>query len=163
MTTWTLGSYDTAVLNETVVPADSGYPGNCEYVLSNAVDLRGEIVVANDVVQCLAIPAHTLVESVWIQVDTADTSATDLDFGFTSVDADGFLDGASLAATGIILEPAGKPSKLRGQITGGTGAQGIFTHAADTIDCLCNTMTTTTATTGGKFRIYAKCFTPRAI
>lgn len=162
MTTWTLGSYDTAVLNETVVPADSGYPGSCEYILWNTVDLRGELVVAADIVQCLAIPAHTLVEAVWIYVDTADATATDLDFGFAT-DPDGFLDGASLAATGLILEPAGKPSKLRGQITGGTGAQGEFHHAADTIDCVPNTMTTTTSTTGGKFRIYAKCFTPRAI
>jgi hypothetical protein len=152
---------DLCTANETIVPADSGTLGNCEYVLSNTVDFRGYAVVGGtDTVECLAIPANTWVQAVWINVDRVDADVTDVDFG-SSNDLDGFLDGVSFATLGLVMNPVGPQSMLR-SMTGATG-HGWFFSSADTIDADVNTSHTTSSSSGAKIRVYAKCFTPRAI
>lgn len=158
------GTYaDVAQVNETVVPADSGTLGNCRYVLSNTVDFRGaNIVGGTDDVEVLKIPANTRVDEVWVYVDVADADVTDVDVGDGS-NKDGWLDGISFATTGLKPTPPGIYNRILGGNTGTTGYAGKFYLATDTIDIDVNTSHTTSSTSGAKIRVYASCFTPRAI
>ena len=160
MTTYTLGSYDDiALLNETVPPADAASLGNCEYVLSNRVNMRGGVIVGGtDLVECLKVPAGSWVKQVWVDVITADTDVTDVDFG-TQADPDGFLDGISFATTGIKLQPIGARALYKGG-TASTGAGEKIT-TADTIDADINTSHTTAPTSGAIIDVYALIFKPR--
>jgi hypothetical protein len=158
------GTYaDVAQINQTVVPADSGTLGNCRYVLCNTVDFRGAAIVGGtDDVEALKIPANTLVDAVWVSVDTADADITDVDLGDGS-NKDGWLDGISFASTGVKLTPPGVYNRILGGNTATTGFAGKFYLTADTIDIDVNTVHTTSSTSGAKIRVYASCFTPRAV
>jgi hypothetical protein len=117
------------------------------FVLENEIDFSAFATkpVQNDIVEVLAIPADTLVLRCWLDVSVLETGAADEDFGDTGVDADGFLDGVTIATTGK-KDGAGTEVYVL--------AAGKVFRTADTIDHLCKSAVTYDA---GKYKIKALC------
>ena len=89
------------------------------------------------------IPAYVLVEEVFMVVRTADADITDVDIGRYSTagvvaSVDGFVDGATLAATGLVRDLAGETYSKQDGTFGYMGtsdwAIGLYNNDAQTID-----------------------------
>ncbi len=105
-------------------------------------------VAANQLAQnktmgLMKVPAGVLVTEVLMRVKTTDTDVTDVDIGsFTTagvaVDADGFVDGATLAATGIVRDLAGEAYSPQDGTAGYSSTSnwiiGLTNNDADTIN-----------------------------
>lgn len=122
------------------------------YVLSNTVDMTDVIAdtsvtgAANDIVQCLAIPADTLVTSVILEVTTVSgVASSTIDIG-DGDDADGWDATVDANSTGL---------------TNGDGAfcmqtaGGKLYTTADTIDMTVNTASAVLSAL--EFKIWAVC------
>lgn len=81
-----------------------------------------------------AIPINTLIEKVWIVVDTAITGTTDLDVGDDD-DSDGFIDGSLSVTLGTVgaysLDAKVAGAYLRVQTAGATDAADIYVVRRD--------------------------------
>ncbi len=116
-----------------------------DVVLRKRVDFTAAAnqLAQNEIMALFKIPAFVLVEEVFMVVRTADTDITDVDIGsFTTagvaVSADGFMDGLSLAAEGLIRDLAGETYSPQDQTAGYMGTSdwvvGFTNKDAQTID-----------------------------
>ena len=109
-----------------------------------AATAKGSALAAADVIECLNVPANTLILNAGLEIITAlggESSDTTFDLG-TGVDADNFVDGfdADAAAAGAYAQNA-------------AAFQPIVAGTADTIDI--TIATATTAPTSGEVRVWA--------
>jgi len=124
---------------------------NKVYVLRNVVDLTADAIVENDVYQCLAIPADTLVMNVKVEIITAAVGTTlTMDIG----------DGSGVDSWDADVNGKGTAGTFTHSIVGTdayavAAAQGTFYDAADSIDVVMDVATAITA--GPKFAISALC------
>lgn len=121
------------------------------YVLAATIDLTGDVLVENDVYQCLAVPADTLVMNVKVEILTPAVGTTlTMDVGDGGgVDSwDANVDGKAVAGTFT-------HSVVGTDAYAAAAAQGKFYDAADSIDIVMDVATSITA--GPKFRISALC------
>jgi hypothetical protein len=110
-----------------------------------AATAKGSALAAADVIECINVPANTLILNAGIEVVTVlggESNDTTFDLGVTGVDADNFVDGfdADAAAAGAYAQNA-------------AAFQPIVIATADTIDLLITTATT--APTSGEVRVWA--------
>jgi hypothetical protein len=140
-----MGATFLTATNSTKKPWDADK--RAPFILENEIDFSDFATkpVQNDIVEALAIPADTLVLRAWVEVETGETGAADEDFGVTGDDADGFLDGITIATTGK-KDGAGTEAY--------PSAGGKVFRTADTIDHLCKSAVTYDA---GKYKIKALC------
>ena len=110
-----------------------------------AATAKGSALAAADIIECINVPANTLILNAGIEVITVtggESSDTTYDLGVTGVEADNFIDGfdGDAAAAGAYAQNA-------------AAYQPIVNATADTIDLLI--ATATTAPTSGVFRVWA--------
>lgn len=121
------------------------------YVVDKVIDFaaaataKGSALAAADVIECISVPANTVILNAGFEVITAaggESNDTTYDLGVTGVDADVFVDGfdGDAAAAGAYAQNA-------------AAFQPIVVGTADTIDI--TIATATTAPTGGKVRVWA--------
>ena len=110
-----------------------------------AATAKGSALAAADVIECINVPANTLILNAGFEVVTVlagESNDTTFDLGVTGVDADVFVDGfdADAATAGAYAQNA-------------AAFQPIVNATADTIDLLI--ATATTAPTSGEVRVWA--------
>jgi hypothetical protein len=119
---------------------------------ADAATAKGSALASADVIECLRVPAGTLVLQAGFEVTVVaagESSDTTVDLGVTGVAADRWVDGFDLDAAA-----AGAYGTLVGDGAAGAGAgPTLFFATADTIDLLL--ATATTAPTGGVVRVWA--------
>ena len=88
-----------ATYNVTGAGGTAGHPSNgrVPYLVENTIDvsaINGDAGAAqNDVIQCIDIPAETLIMEAGIEVITALSSSVTMDLGITGGDIDRYADG----------------------------------------------------------------------
>lgn len=110
-----------------------------------AATAKGSALAAADVIECISIPAESLVLNAGLEVVTAaggESADNAWDLGITGVDADVFVDGfdGDAAAAGAYAQNA-------------AAYQPVVVATADTIDLLIQAATT--APTSGVVRVWA--------
>lgn len=110
-----------------------------------AATAKGSALAAADVIECISVPAETLVLNAGFEVVTAaggESADNAWDLGVTGVDADVFVDGfdGDAAAAGAYAQNA-------------AAFQPVVIATADTIDLLIQAATT--APTSGVLRVWA--------
>ena len=110
-----------------------------------AATAKGSALAAADVIECISVPANTLILNAGIEVITVlggESSDTTFDLGVTTTEPDNFVDGfdADAAAAGAYAQNA-------------AAYQPLVIGTADTIDLLI--ATATTAPTSGVVRVWA--------
>jgi len=110
-----------------------------------AATAKGSALASADVIECINVPANTLILNAGMEVITVlggESNDTTFDLGVTGVDADNFVDGfdADAAAAGAYAQNA-------------AAYQPLVIGTADTIDLLI--ATATTAPTSGEVRVWA--------
>lgn len=121
------------------------YLVDVEVNFATAATAKGSALAASDVIECISVPANTLILNAGIEVLTVtggESSDTTYDLGVTGVEADNFIDGfdGDAAAAGAYAQNA-------------AAYQPLVNATADTIDLLI--ATATTAPTSGVFRVWA--------
>jgi hypothetical protein len=111
---------------------------------ATATTTKGSALAAADVLQVLDIPAETLIINAGYEVTAAITGDVTLDVGVTGIDADVFVDGATLAAATSVGAYAQNAAAFQPVVIGDT---------ADTLDVLI--ATSTTAVSAGTIRVWA--------
>jgi hypothetical protein len=140
----------------TVTTLAAGYTagrtaGSVPYLVDVNIDFaaaaaaKGSDLAAADIIQCINVPANTLILNAGIEVITVtggESSDTTYDLGVTGVEADNFVDGfdGDAATAGAYAQNA-------------AAYQPLVNATADTIDLLI--ATATTAPTSGVFRVWA--------
>ena len=140
----------------TVTTLAAGYTagrtaGSVPYLVDVSIDFaaaataKGTALAAADIIECISVPANTLILNAGIEVITVlggESSDVTFDLGVTSVDADNFVDGydADAATAGAYAQNA-------------AAYQPLVNATADTIDLLI--ATATTAPTSGVVRVWA--------
>jgi len=125
--------------------------GSVPYLADVSIDFaaaataKGSALAAADVIECINVPANTLILNAGIEVITVlagESNDTTFDLGVTGVEADNFIDGfdADAAVAGAYAQNA-------------AAYQPIVNATADTIDLLI--ATATTAPTSGVVRVWA--------
>ena len=93
-----------ATFDKTGKGGTTGHPANgrTPYMVENTIDfsVSGFQPAANDIVQCLDIPAESMVLNAGLEVLTASPSGVTLDLG-DGGDVDRFVDGHDSTATGL--------------------------------------------------------------
>lgn len=126
--------------------------GSVPYVVDKVIDFaaaataKGSALAAADVIECLSVPANTVILNAGFEVITVaggESSDNAWDLGVTGVDADVFVDGfdGDAAAAGAYAQNA---AAFQPVVIGAT---------ADTIDLLIQAATT--APTSGSLRVWA--------
>lgn len=110
-----------------------------------AATAKGSALAAADVIECISVPANTLILNAGIEVITVlggESNDTTFDLGVTTTEPDNFVDGfdADAAAAGAYAQNA-------------AAYQPLVIGTADTIDLLI--ATATTAPTSGVVRVWA--------
>jgi len=110
-----------------------------------AATAKGSALAAADVIECLSVPANTVILNAGFEVITVaggESSDNAWDLGVTGVDADVFVDGfdGDAAAAGAYAQNA-------------AAFQPVVIGTADTIDLLIQAATT--APTSGSLRVWA--------
>ena len=109
-----------------------------------AATAKGSALAAADIIECINVPANTLILNAGFEVITVlggESNDTALDLGVTGVDADVFVDGFDGdAAAGAYAQNA-------------AAFQPVVIATADTIDLLIQAATT--APTSGELRVWA--------
>jgi hypothetical protein len=105
---------------------------------------KGSALAAADVIQCISIPANSVIIAAGIEVITANSGSTvlTLDLGVTGADVDVFVDGFDFVAA-VAGDYASQPAAYAPHVVGNT---------ADTLDLLIASLTTTN--TGGVLRVF---------
>jgi len=111
-----------------------------------AATAKGSALAATDVIECISVPANTLILNAGFEVITAaggESADNAWDLGVTGIDPDAFVDGfdGDAAAAGAYAQNAAAFQPI---VIGGT---------ADTIDLLIQAATT--APTSGVVRVWA--------
>jgi hypothetical protein len=110
---------------------------------ATAATTKGSALAATDVIEVLDIPAESVVLSAGYEVTAAITGDVTVDVGVTGIDADNFIDGATLAAATAVGTYAQQAAAF----------QPIILQSADTLDVLI--ATSTTAISAGSIRVWA--------
>jgi hypothetical protein len=110
---------------------------------ATATTTKGSALAATDVIEVLDIPAESVVLSAGYEVTAAITGDVTVDVGVTGIDADNFIDGATLAAATAVGTYAQQAAAF----------QPIILQSADTLDVLI--ATSTTAISAGSIRVWA--------
>jgi hypothetical protein len=110
-----------------------------------AATAKGSALAAADVIECINVPANTLILNAGLEVITVlggESNDTTFDLGVTTTEPDNFVDGfdADAAAAGAYAQNA-------------AAYQPLVIGTADTIDLLI--ATATTAPTSGEVRVWA--------
>jgi hypothetical protein len=113
---------------------------------ATAATANGAALAAADVIECIRVPANTVILNAGIEITTVlggESNDTTFDLGVTGVDADVFVDGfdADAAAAGAYAQNAAAFQPI------------VIGATADTIDLLI--ATATTAPTSGVARVWA--------
>jgi hypothetical protein len=130
-----------ATYNKTGVGGTTGHPSNgrTPYLVENTIDIAAINSAAGtadgDVVQCLDIPAETLIMQAGVEVLTALSGSVTIDLGITGGDVDNFVDGDTNATGYSVL----------------TATANQVIASADTLDALL----AGAASTVGKIRVWA--------
>ena len=130
-----------ATYDLTAAGGTTGHPSNVRtpYLVENTIDvsaINGDAGAAqNDVIQCLDIPAETLIMEAGIEVITACSGSVTLDLGITGGDVDRYVDGDT-NATGFSAP---------------TATARTIVASADTLDVL----VLSADSTAGKIRVFA--------
>ena len=130
-----------ATYNVTAAGGTTGHPANgrTPYLVENTIDVsavNGDSGTADgDILQCLDIPAETLIMEAGVEVITALSSSATIDLGVTGADPDRYVDGDT-NATGFSTLTA-------------TARQ--IVASADTLDALI----AGAASSVGKIRVFA--------
>ena len=130
-----------ATYNVTGVGGTTGHPSNgrTPYMVENTIDVsavNGDAGLDDGgILQCIDIPAETLIMHAGVEVLTALTSSATIDVGVTGADPDRYVDGDT-NATGY--------STL-------TATARLIQASADTLDCLI----AGAAAAAGKIRVFA--------
>jgi hypothetical protein len=130
-----------ATYDKTGVGGTTGHPSNgrTPYLVENTIDIsaiNGAAGTADgDIVQCLDIPAETLIMQAGVEVLTALSGSVTIDLGITGVDADNFVDGDTNATGYSVL----------------TATANTVIASADTLDALL----AGAASSVGKIRVWA--------
>lgn len=125
--------------------------GSVPYFVDATIDFaaaataKGSALAAADVIECISVPANTLILNAGFEVITAaggESADNAWDLGVTGVDADVFVDGfdGDAAAAGAYAQNA-------------AAFQPVVIATADTIDLLIQAATT--APTSGVLRVWA--------
>jgi len=110
-----------------------------------AATAKGSALAAADIIECINVPANTLILNAGLEVITVlggESNDTTFDLGVTTTEPDNFVDGfdADAAAAGAYAQNA-------------AAYQPLVIGTADTIDLLI--ATATTAPTSGEVRVWA--------
>ena len=130
-----------ATYNVTGAGGTTGHPSNgrTPYLVENTIDvsaINGDSGAAqNDIIQCLDIPAETLIMEAGIEVITALSSSATMDLGITGGDVDRYVDGDTNATGYATL----------------TATARVVVATADTLDIL----TAGADSSAGKVRVWA--------
>ncbi len=130
-----------ATYNVTGAGGTTGHPSNgrTPYMVENTIDvsaINGDSGAAqNDIIQCLDIPAETLIMEAGIEVITALSSSVTMDLGITGGDVDRYVDGDT-NATGFSAP---------------TATARTIVASADTLDI----KVLDAASSAGKIRVFA--------
>ena len=130
-----------ATYDLTAAGGTTGHPSNgrTPYMVENTIDVSAinadSGAAQNDIIQCLDIPAETLIMEAGVEVITALSSSATIDLGITGGDADRYVDGDT-NATGF--------STL-------TATARVIVSSADTLDALI----AGAASSAGKIRVFA--------
>ena len=130
-----------ATYNVTAAGGTTGHPANgrTPYLVENTIDVsavNGDSGTADgDILQCLDIPAETLIMEAGVEVITALSSSATIDLGVTGADPDRYVDGDT-NATGF--------STL-------TATARVIVSSADTLDA----KIAGAASSAGKIRVFA--------
>ena len=130
-----------ATYNVTAAGGTTGHPANgrTPYLVENTIDVsavNGDSGTAvGDILQCLDIPAETLIMEAGVEVITALSSSATIDLGITGGDPDRYVDGDT-NATGF--------STL-------TNTARVIVASADTLDA----KIAGAASSAGKIRVFA--------
>lgn len=139
-----MGATFTKATNKTAKPHD--LEKRAPFVLSNILDFADGTQfptkpVNTDVVEAVAIPAKTMIQRAWVDVEVGETGGTDVDVGIGGA-ADHLLDGINISATG------------RKSAAGTNGGKTLILDAADTVDVLLNAAVTYDE---GKIKVSVLC------
>ena len=130
-----------ATYNVTAAGGTTGHPANgrTPYLVENTIDVSAvnsdSGTADGDILQCLDIPAETLIMEAGVEVITALSSSATIDLGITGGDPDRYVDGDT-NATGF--------STL-------TATARVIVASADTLDIL----TGGADSSAGKVRVWA--------
>ena len=130
-----------ATYDKTGVGGTTGHPSNgrTPYLVENTIDISAINSAAGtadgDVVQCLDIPAETLIMQAGVEVLTALSGSVTIDLGITGGDVDNFVDGDTNATGYSVL----------------TATANQVIASADTLDALL----AGAASSVGKIRVWA--------
>ena len=111
--------------------------------LAAAVTAKGSALAASDVIEALQIPAQSIVLAAGFEVITAATGSCTVSLGVTGVTAAAYV--SAFAVTGS--------ASVGDYATPATAGYPIVTKAADTLDLLLVTETTTLS--AGSIRVFA--------
>lgn len=123
--------------------------GRLPYVVEKTIDFaaattaKGSALAAADVIEAIDVPAQSVVLNAGYEVTATITGDVTIDAGITGVDADVFVDGATLAAATSVGAFAQNAAAYQPVVLG----------SADTIDLLI--ATSTTAISAGTVRVWA--------
>ena len=130
-----------ATYNVTAAGGTTGHPANgrTPYLVENTIDVsavNGDSGTADgDILQCLDIPAETLIMEAGVEVITALSSSATIDLGITGGDPDRYVDGDTNAAGFSTL----------------TATARVIVASADTLDA----KIAGAASSAGKIRVFA--------
>ena len=130
-----------ATYDKTGVGGTTGHPSNgrTPYLVENTIDIAainsGAGTADADVIQCLDIPAETLIMQAGVEVLTALSGSVTIDLGITGGDVDNFVDGDTNAIGYSVL----------------TATANQVIASADTLDALL----AGAASSVGKIRVWA--------
>jgi len=135
-----MATYDvTGPGNAGAVPSRFSAGVRTPYLVENTIDISqinsDAGTATNDVLQCIDIPAETLILHAGIEVITAMSSSVTMDLGITGGDVDTFVDGDANATGYSVLTNTARP----------------VIASADTLDIIC----LSAVSSAGKIRVFA--------
>jgi len=124
--------------------------GRVPYVVEKTINFatattsKGSALAAADVIEAIDVPAQSIVLNAGYEVTATITGDVTIDVGITGIDADVFVDGATLAAATSVGAYAQNAAAFQPVVIGAS---------ADTVDLLI--ATSTTAISAGTVRVWA--------
>lgn len=122
--------------------------------LVNAAAVKGSALATGDVIESVAVPPNTRINWCYTRVlEAADVATLNVDIGL-GTDADLYVDGASIASTGLLQPTNHAVGAFWTTTFATTSSTFAFTGTYDTIDVTLMTFTGTVPTTG-QLAVYA--------
>lgn len=116
--------------------------------LVNAAAVKGSALAQDDVIQAVAVPPNTRINWSYTRVlEAADVGTLNVDIGL-GTDADLYVDGQSIASTGLLQATTHAVGAFFSSTFATTTSTFAFTGTYDTVDVTLMTFTGTVPTTG---------------